>query len=225
MATSLTNLRKNSTLRHDIIQALEQAILDGELKAGTALSQADLAEQFGVSRAPVREALQHLEQTGLVTYAPHKGYTITEFTEKNVRELYGLRLAIEPYALRLAVERFDEDKIAALEDVVTCMDQAANRGDVHQLIRCDLAFHRIIYEESKHRLLRRIWDIIEAQLRLFIGSKLRREGLLDIPHEAEAHAKVLGFIRNGDTEEAVQALKDLIVQFGEEAASAWPADS
>jgi DNA-binding GntR family transcriptional regulator len=95
-------------LRSHIEQQVRKAILNGTFKPGERLVETAIAEQLGVSRAPVREALSALEREGIVVNVPRRGYSVIDFTDKDIDEVYSLRLLLEIGALRRAVYRFTE---------------------------------------------------------------------------------------------------------------------
>lgn len=98
-----------------VLERLREDIRTGEVNSGQYLRQAELAERYGVSPTPVREALRLLEAEGAITYSPHKGATVVEMSPQRIEDLYRLRATVESLATRIAVERL-EDQV--LEDVV-----------------------------------------------------------------------------------------------------------
>jgi DNA-binding GntR family transcriptional regulator len=97
------------------LQRLRDEISSGVIRPGEALRQADLAKRYGISPTPVREALRLLEAEGAISYAPHRGATVSEMTEQRVQDLYLLRAATEGLAARLAAERRSDAQLAELE--------------------------------------------------------------------------------------------------------------
>ena len=133
-----------STLR--VRDAIQRAILTGALAPGERLRAEALAQRFGTSRTPVREALQSLEAEGLVEIEPHRGAVVRPFDAAGLVELYELRAVIEPYAAARAAERIGSEALAALE--ANC-DRAEQRGGadaraVHDQIALNEEFHRLV---------------------------------------------------------------------------------
>ena len=117
---------------------LEEAILEGELKPGERLRAEALAQRFGTSRTPIREALLQLEAQGLVDVEPNRGAVVRTFDRDDLQDLYELRALLEPRAAALATPRISEQDIEALHALCAAEDQmAANE-----------AFHRIILEAA-----------------------------------------------------------------------------
>ena len=103
METTLGGLRvsKKKSLREEVYESLKKSILHGKLKAGQRLIEEQLAHQVGISRTPVREAFHKLERDELVTRLPKGGFAVREFTKEDVEEIFGIRSALESYAVYL----------------------------------------------------------------------------------------------------------------------------
>ena len=110
-------LQIQSVVDH-VYSALRERILSGELPRGTKLRQASLAEELGVSRTPLREALRRLATEGLVEFSPNRGATVSELDFGDMRHAWSARVALEPGAARLAAERRDDDAIASMREAV-----------------------------------------------------------------------------------------------------------
>lgn len=153
--------------KSDIIAAyVREMIITGQLAANAPLRQRDLAEQFGVSPTPVREALRRLEAEGLVRVDLHRGATVIEGSFGPSEENNWVRAALEPFAARLAAVRINREEIAALDEIhhdlthPPDMDASTNDdGDFHELNR---RFHFGIYEAARSplllALLRLLWQ-------------------------------------------------------------------
>jgi DNA-binding GntR family transcriptional regulator len=117
---------------------LEEAILEGDLKPGQRLRAEALAQRFGTSRTPIREALLQLEAQGLVEVEPNRGAVVRSFDRDDLRDLYELRALLEPHAAALASRRIDDTEVDRLEELCEADD----------LIVANEAFHRIIIEAA-----------------------------------------------------------------------------
>lgn len=200
------------SLRDAVASAIREAIMSGELKPGQHLAEAKLAQQMGISRAPVREALRQLEAEGLVTSSPHKGSFVAELSMDDLWEIYTLRAAIEGLAARLATQRASEEEIAALEKVVKEMRASAQAGDLSRLTEQDMAFHKRLCRAAHHRRLFDIWLSMNAQIRLFID--ITDQFHLPAEDVVRRHEDVVRAIRRGRAEEAGQLLSRDIVELG-----------
>ncbi len=121
--------RASSVTAQDLVlSSLREAILAGVLSPGARLRQEDLAERFGTSRIPVREALRALEYEGLVASEPNRGFTVTELDADDVEEVYDLRIVLESHAVRVALPLLTDEDIVELDRSVRCDDQRDHAG-------------------------------------------------------------------------------------------------
>lgn len=118
-----------------ITKALREAILDGELTAGTRLKQVEIAAQFDTSLIPVREALRSLEQEGLVTIYPNKGAVVSGLSPKQAQEIFNTRIILELGALELSIPHLQPDDIAQCRKLIDQLDKADSGNELSQLNR------------------------------------------------------------------------------------------
>ncbi len=123
------------TLAEKAFEALHQAIITGELGPGERLPIEELAETLDMSPMPIREALRRLDTAGLVEHVPHRGARVAELSVDDLREIYEVRLALEPMAMRHAAERFDEDDAEIAREALARHVRAYRRGDVLEDLR------------------------------------------------------------------------------------------
>ena len=141
------------TLRQGVTEAIRHVILAGELLPGDQVNQAQIAEQLGVSRGPVREALGQLEEEGLIRNIPYKGTFVTEITVEYIAELYSIRRVLETFAVRQAAEHATLEDLDELRAVVRQMYTAAGDDDMTRMGNLDIEFHGLLCRSSHHRLL------------------------------------------------------------------------
>ena len=153
-------------LSQQLLEALRDAILEGDLPPGHRLVEAEIAQQMGVSRAPVREAIRHLDQEGLVEIFPHRGAVIVGVSEEEFEALYEVRATIEAEAFIRACARITTEQCAVLRALVEEMGQHVEQGETPELIEKDLAFHRAILEVSGYTVLRRVWSSLDGIMRV-----------------------------------------------------------
>ncbi|MBQ5335537.1 MAG: GntR family transcriptional regulator [Oscillospiraceae bacterium] len=142
------------SLRIRVFNAIENAILDGEYKDGDSLNELRLSKELGISRTPVREALMQLELEGLVRSVPNKGAVVVGVTEKDIHDIYEIRIRIEGLAARLCAENITEEELHALEQIVDLQEFYLLKNDTEQIWKLDGDFHKIIYDASRSRPLR-----------------------------------------------------------------------
>ena len=145
-------------LWESIIEPMRRAIVLGELPAGLHLEEPALAQKFGVSRIPVREALVRLEHEGLVRVEPRRGAFIVGMTEADVHDVYELRSLIESRAARRAAARVGAEGLARLEALAAQMDEALRRRDPAAMVEPDVRFHRELVAAAGSRQLLAGWE-------------------------------------------------------------------
>lgn len=195
-------------LRQQIAEALQGAILSGEIKPGEALIETELAGRLGVSRAPVREALQLLANSGLVETVPYRGTTVRQLTADDVEEVYSMRTVLETFALRRAMARDARATARALRDICDVMGQHAGSGDWSRVSAEDERFHRQLIAKAEHRLLGHAWSDLNMRVRQIMALRnLQNEDTMTIVYN---HLPIVDAIEDGDVETAVQRLVDHI---------------
>lgn len=154
---------KPSTLREDIAELLADAILTGKLRPGDRLNESALARQWQVSRAPIREALQQLEERGLVVNRPRRGMFVVSLDEEEVQKINSLRLVLEAEALRLSRARATPQLIRRLQQIADKMERSSGSPAV-EATQLDLEFHRTIWAGSGNEYLERTLAGLTAPL-------------------------------------------------------------
>ena len=158
---------KAETLRDHVLQALRKAILDGELKSGERLVESKLADQMGVSRGPIREAVSQLKNEGLVKVIPHKGTFVVEWSDEDILEVYLLRSVLEGLAARRAVEIFSDKDFSYLQSLLNKAKNLPKDGSVSKLSSLCMNLHEYICRQCGFPRLYEMWSCIYMQRRLF----------------------------------------------------------
>ncbi|MBP3585259.1 MAG: GntR family transcriptional regulator, partial [Peptococcaceae bacterium] len=146
---------------------------------GERLMEIQLADEMGVSRTPVREAIRKLELEGLVVMVPRKGAYVAGVSMKDIHEVYEVRAALEMLAVSLAAERITDEELDALERQVLRESEAEANADEHSLdniIYIDSSFHDIIYQAAHNQRLVQFVNILQEQLQRFRAASLSRPG-------------------------------------------------
>lgn len=190
----------NLSLRERVLDILRDAILAGEFQPGQSLVEADLATQLGVSRAPVREALQTLNTEGLIDTVPYHGTKVRRLTRIDIEEIYSLRGVLESFAIQRIIERNDEADINKLRSILDEMYLAARQGDLKSLSGQDQNFHTTLIRLSHHSLLISIWNMVAMRVRQVMA--LRNQTNQDITQIARNHLPIIESIVAGDTRRA-----------------------
>src|SRR5699024_6475455 len=129
-----------------------------ELKPGTRIVEQDMAQELGVSRAPVREALRQIEQEGLVEYTSHVGCSVKEFTAQDVYEVYLLRANLEILSVKMCEGHFSEETLEKMEQILTRMSMLEDVECFDQTIENDNEFQACIVKEAKLGRLYTLWN-------------------------------------------------------------------
>jgi DNA-binding GntR family transcriptional regulator len=183
----------------DAIAAIRRAILGGVFPPGSPLVERRIAEEMGVSRGPVREALRKLEEEGLVVTTPYNVTQVAEVGLKRIQEITALREALEPLAISQALPQLRNGGLAQLQRLMAAMRAAGKAGDRESLIEFHLAFHRTYYEMADNALLLQVWTLMEGQTRLYLHvHHLPPETLTDY---AEHHQQLLQPFEQGTLDE------------------------
>ncbi len=202
------NMNEYLPLRDVVFNTLREAILKGELKPGERLMEIQLAEQIGVSRTPIREAIRKLELEGLVIMIPRKGAEVAKISEKNLRDVLEVRRSLEELATELACQRITDDQITALEEAQQKFIEAVEVGDATQIADTDEAYHDIIYQATNNDRLVQILNNLREQMyryRLeYIKDESKRQILI------VEHDQILKAIKNRHVEEARRSMREHI---------------
>jgi len=197
-----------SNLRNEVEKGLCTAILNGVFQPGERLVESVIAEQMGVSRPPVREALSALEREGLVVNIPRRGNFVVSFTAKDIDEVYNLRVILELEAIRRAIPLFKQTNIDQLQNIVDELGKAILRSDgFDSIVTLDLSFHEYIIYMANNSRLYKAWKSISMQSRVLIGitSRTYYQSPL-VPREL--HQEILDAIKSGDVKTAEKKMRD-----------------
>ena len=196
---------RHVTAQDVVLDALRNEILSGALQPGDQVVQETVAERYGVSRVPVREALRMLEAEGQVVYHPHRGYFVAELSVPDLLEVYRLRELLEAEAIRTAVPRLTDSEVSAIAALLEQVTAASEAGDVMALTAANRRFHFAIFEESDlprlTRLLQQLWDATDAYRALYFHHEANRRRV------AREHARMMTALRKRDAD-ALERLHD-----------------
>ena len=160
------DIQSHRPLREIVYEELRNLILTGKIKPGTRMMEIELAEDMGVSRTPIREAIRKLEKEGLVVIEPRKGAYASEVSVKDMEDILEVRANLEGLAAYLAAERITEAEKKALEEVKIKFREAVNEGNMADMISYDTRFHHMIVEASRNNhLIHMVEQLQELVLR------------------------------------------------------------
>lgn len=189
------------TTQQYVLDELRRAIIRRELRPGEPIRQDALAERLGVSRVPLREALNILQGEGQVLYLPHRGYQVVELSMDDLVEVYHLRRILETEAIRLGLPTMDDEDLAALETHMADVEAAGSRGDVIGMSMANRHLHFLIFDSAGmprlSRTIRNLWDATDAYRSLYYAGEDNRERVF-----AE-HRAIVAAARRRDVDEVV----------------------
>jgi DNA-binding GntR family transcriptional regulator len=141
------------TLNERVYRRLREYVVTGTIPLGARLDESSLAQELGVSRTPLREAIGRLTQEGLVEYRPYRGNFVRGFTVKQLNDLYEVRKALEALAIRTAVAKLTEQQLQTIREILDDVDAALQRGDLAAYGAADRRFHAAIAGFSENDVL------------------------------------------------------------------------
>jgi DNA-binding GntR family transcriptional regulator len=195
---------EQTPLRVQVAERLRTAIVTGKLRPGDPLTETALAEQLNVSRAPIREAIQDLENDGLVETVAYRGKRVKPLTVREVSEIREMRQHFEVMAVRRIA-----DQGTSVDDLwgpCKAMADAATTGDRDALIAADEAFHRTLILLSDHQLLAQLWAGL--YLRIHQIMSLRNDQDVDLRDIAGTHPPIVRALESGDVACAVHLVSE-----------------
>lgn len=170
------NLDSYKPLRELVLEAIREAIKEGILKPRERLMEIQLAEELGVSRTPIREALRKLELEGFIVMVPRKGAYVADISFKDIADVFEIRTALEGLAAGLAAERITDEELEAMERHLVEKADAIFRQDMERLIEVDTKFHEAIYKASRNQRLWTIINNLREQIQRFRTTSLAYPG-------------------------------------------------
>ncbi len=202
-----------SSLREQIADVLERHIITGQYEPGQRLVERDLARQFGVSSIPIREALQDLENRGLVVKRHNYGCSVVELAPEDAGRLCDLRRVLEPEVMRWAAARMTKESVAYLDEELGAMRTAAESGDHAEFFHRDWRFHARIWEIAENRYAAKA--LHSAVGSLFASGVIRGKasGELNLPYEVKKHSRLLKALASRDGEKAAATLLEIAKSF------------
>ncbi len=190
-------------LRDMVFDVLMNAIMQGQLSPGERLLEVQLADEMGVSRTPVREAIRRLELEGFVVMVPRKGAYVAGLSIDDVESVYEIRTALETLAVRLAAQRMEAADYEQLDELAGKMQQTWQEGDVDNWVNLDARFHELLYTFSRNeRLISMMSNIMEQLSRYRIISLANVEVRQNSLNE---HQTLIEALKRRDSDAAADA--------------------
>jgi len=195
-------LNSYTPLRELVFEAIHEAIVSGVLEPGERLMEAQLAEELGVSRTPVREALRKLELSGFVVMIPRRGAYVADISLKEVADVFEIRGALEALAASLATERATEDEIEQMERLLVELGKSVEAQDIEAVVDLDTRFHDALYKASRNERLGQLLSLLREQIQRFRGLTLSSPSRMQVA--LEEHRALLEAVAARDAQAAAQ---------------------
>jgi DNA-binding GntR family transcriptional regulator len=202
------NLDSYKPLRELVLEAIREAIINGTLKPRERLMEIQLADELGVSRTPIREALRKLELEGFIVMVPRKGAYVADLSFKDIADVFEIRAALEGLAAGLAAERITDEELEEMERYLVEKADAIARNDMERLVEVDTGFHDIIYRASRNERLTSIINNLREQIQRFRTMSLAYPGRSK--RSLEEHRNIIEAIQSRDAQLARQVAQEHI---------------
>ena len=213
------DIQNHKPLREMVYEELKMQILKGSIIPGTRMMEVELAEEMGVSRTPIREAIRKLEKEGLVTIEPRRGAYASMISTEDMVEILEVRQDLEGLAAYFAADRMEKSQMEELRQVSNSYNEAVKEGNMEAMIKHDTRFHHIIVESCRNKILvQMIEQLQELVLRfryIYYDNFKRAENM------PEEHEAIVAAIAEGDADKAraaadihIERLKELVVKEG-----------
>jgi DNA-binding GntR family transcriptional regulator len=205
-----------NSLAEQTYELLRRQIIEGTLRPGERLSIFDLSAQLGISRTPVKEAINRLSLDGLVTILPQSGTFVSRLTTEQIREIYEARLMIELWAvpqIALPGRDWDSAAAAALLDHCSRLFRNENEFDLATFVDCDRDFHKLIVKAARNERISALYESVYPQIQLLRVYWASPDRCWKSHGE---HGEIFAAIERGDQEKIQQSLRDHIIGSGED---------
>jgi DNA-binding GntR family transcriptional regulator len=200
----IININEYKPLRDVVFDTLKDAILKGKLEPKERLMEIQLAEQLGVSRTPVREAIRKLELEGLVIMEARKGAYVSDISYEDIIDTLEVREALETYAVKLAIEKKTTKKINNLEKLNDEFQKAFEENDIQKMVYLDTTIHNDLLALSGNKKLISFMDALNEIMQrfrlIYFNESYNPEVII------KEHYEVFEAIKRGDKESAVKAM-------------------
>lgn len=192
-------------LRELVCETIRQAIVDGVFSPGERLMEIQLADEMGVSRTPVREAIRKLELEGFVVMIPRRGTYVADISIKDINEVYEIRTSLEVLAAGLAAERISDEELETMQRLLVEIGQHIEDGNIEKIVEIDTAFHDVLYKASRNKRLAGIINNLREQITVIRRRSMMYPGRLQ--NTMEEHRILVDSIAAHDVDRAQKAAR------------------
>ena len=210
----------DQSLSDAVVDRIRAAIWSGVYAPGDRLVERRLAQEFGISHIPLREALARLTEEGLVEKLPRRGARVASLTPRMLEEVSSLRVVLEQFVVRRLKDRFTDEAHAELQDIVDRMVEAAEKHDLVRVHELDQQFHQRLWEQTDYTLLVELAAQMRSRTSHFYRAAAASLGPDEVRRHADSHQQLLDVIASGDRRAAERAMQQHVEQAAQRIADA-----
>ncbi len=194
-----------STIKEEVYRSIKDAILNGKLRPEDTLVEMEIAREMNISRAPIREALNKLEQERFVVSVPRKGYHVAPITEKGIKEIYETRLLMEPFAIRKTIGEIRLEEILEVEGFIN--EVRNNLNDYEIYIKADKSLHGLLHKYLSNEYMKNIMVAMEEHsMRTRYSESYEGLNKRDVLMIIDEHMEIINALKHRNAEEAALAV-------------------
>lgn len=203
---------KHSSLSDRVFEFVEKAILSASIKPGERLVETKIASDLGVSKSPVRDALNRLEGEGLIRFIPRRGFFVRNIDRKSIDDYFDIMFVLEPTAAILAIRRKSEAVYKKIDEILGNMEQSLREEDYGGYRMLNTQFHGLFYKLTENEWIIRINPMLQKQ-----GFLLRSQSLTKdrFPNSFEEHQAIVDAYKKGDENRLTKAINNHLNRFRE----------
>lgn len=207
-------IERRKTLKEQIVDSIKEAIAVGELKPGEKICETKLAEDLGISRTPLREAIQILESEGFLRVMPRRGAVVSDFSQKDIKDIYEIKAALEGLAARLATKNMSDAAIDKLEEINNQLKSMtlSNEKSVGRFFKIHNQFHDIFLKASDNERLYQLNCQLMEPFKRFRLTSLAIEGRFS--QAVKTHEEIIRVFRERDAEKAEELVTKNVLEGG-----------
>ncbi len=207
---TLKHLSGRKLLGEHVFENLKQAIIRGEVVAGTRLVESRIADALDISRTPVREAIHKLEREGLIEKLPRGGFSVLGLTREEIGETFGIRSVLESYAASLSALNYQDGELLPLEEKISEYEMYLQKKQLEILPKINTEFHDLLYTLSRNPKLNRMINHLRDQIYRFRQILLKDERMARMSNAD--HRQMVVLIRKKDAEGVEQLVREHILR-------------
>jgi DNA-binding GntR family transcriptional regulator len=183
-------------LRDVIFEKLQKAIINKKLEQGEIITEKQISREFGVSRTPVREALYKLTATGLIRIIPNKGFLISKWSIKEIKDVFEIRIVLERMAVELFIKNISQENVERLEEIIRKTEKVVKENNFMKAVKMNDKFHGLIIEKSNNREMFNMMEPLKNKINIFRLISISTPSRLE--KSLEEHKRIFNSIAKKD---------------------------